>query len=84
MTRHASSAILTDELERARVRHELIPHRRTSTALGEARALVVSPSQVAKTLVSGSGSRGGRVDRRGGDGLTSPRTRRSMFGDSTR
>jgi Ala-tRNA(Pro) deacylase len=51
MTTHSPPRILVDELERAGISYELIPHHRTDTAVGEARALSVPPSQVAKTIV---------------------------------
>lgn len=51
MTTHAAPKTLVDRLEQARIPYELIPHRRTDTAVAEADALGVDPSQVAKTLV---------------------------------
>ncbi len=51
MTAYAPPWILVDELEQARVPYELIFHRRTDSALDEARVLAVPPSQVAKTIV---------------------------------
>lgn len=44
----------TTVLERIRehqVEYELLPHRRTSSAIGEARALDVPPEQTAKTVI---------------------------------
>jgi Ala-tRNA(Pro) deacylase len=42
---------LVRELDRARVAYELLPHDPTDSALAEARALGVPPTDVAKTLV---------------------------------
>jgi Ala-tRNA(Pro) deacylase len=42
---------LINELEAAGIAYETIPHDRTATALGEARALHVEPASVAKTVV---------------------------------
>jgi Ala-tRNA(Pro) deacylase len=41
----------TEDLARQRVRHEVIAHRRTSTAREEATAVGVSADEVAKTVV---------------------------------
>lgn len=51
MTTHAPPKILVDELEHSGISYNLLPHPRTGTARDEARALHVSPSQVAKTVV---------------------------------
>ena len=51
MTTHAPSKMLVDLLDQAQIAYELIPHPRTDTAAGEADALHVDPSQVAKTIV---------------------------------
>ena len=51
MTTQAPPRILVDELEHAGVSYELVSHRRTQTARDEARALHVSPSHVAKTVI---------------------------------
>ncbi|MFZ1879638.1 MAG: YbaK/EbsC family protein [Gaiellaceae bacterium] len=51
MTTHAPPRILVDELEHSGVSYDLIRHPPTKTAREEARALHVSPSQVAKTIV---------------------------------
>jgi Ala-tRNA(Pro) deacylase len=42
---------LTSALDKAGVEYELLPHAHTETALAEAKALGVSPDEVAKTLV---------------------------------
>lgn len=42
---------LTRVLDEAGVRYELLPHARTETALAEAKALGVTPAEVAKTIV---------------------------------
>jgi Ala-tRNA(Pro) deacylase len=42
---------LTDALDAEHVLYELISHRRTETAVSEARAMGVDPTHVAKTLV---------------------------------
>lgn len=42
---------LVDELDRAGVQYELLPHSRTESAAAEAEALSVDPRDVAKTLV---------------------------------
>jgi Ala-tRNA(Pro) deacylase len=47
MTGHA----LVDELDRAQIEYELLPHPHTETAAAEAEALSVDPREVAKTLV---------------------------------
>lgn len=46
-----STAALLDLLEREQVRVELLPHRRTTSAASEAKALGVLPQTVAKTVV---------------------------------
>jgi len=46
-----AATTLTRELDEAHVPYELMPHRRTDTAVGEARALHVRPNATAKTLV---------------------------------
>lgn len=51
MTTHTPPKTLLDRLEQAHIPYELIPHPRTATAAGEAEALHVDPSQVAKTIV---------------------------------
>jgi Ala-tRNA(Pro) deacylase len=45
------SKTLVDTLEQAQIPYELIRHPRTDTAVGEAEALHVDASQVAKTIV---------------------------------
>lgn len=45
------SVDLIKELERARLQYELIPHRRTATAVEEAAAVGAPPEEVAKTIV---------------------------------
>ncbi len=54
--RSRSAPAATDELARmlrdADVEFELLPHRRTQTATGEARALGVLPQETAKTVVA--------------------------------
>jgi Ala-tRNA(Pro) deacylase len=42
---------LTRLLDEARVRYELLPHAHTESAVAEAKALGVTPADVAKTLV---------------------------------
>jgi Ala-tRNA(Pro) deacylase len=49
-TRQPADA-LVDALKREHVSYELLPHRRTETAVAEAEALKVQPEQVAKTLI---------------------------------
>jgi Ala-tRNA(Pro) deacylase len=51
MTIHIAPKALVDRLEQAHIPYELIPHRRTDTAVAEAEELGVDPSQVAKTIV---------------------------------
>ena len=51
MTVHNAPQTLLDQLEQAGIAYDLIPHRRTDTAVAEAEALGVEPSQVAKTIV---------------------------------
>lgn len=51
MTMHVAPKVLIDALDEAGIPYELIRHRRTDTARGEARALSLHPSQVAKTVV---------------------------------
>jgi Ala-tRNA(Pro) deacylase len=51
MTGHAAPKALLDQLDAAGVPYELLPHRRTVTAVAEADALGIEPSHVAKTLV---------------------------------
>jgi len=51
MTMHAVPATLIRQLDDEQIAYELIPHRRTETALAEADALGVEPRQVAKTIV---------------------------------
>jgi Ala-tRNA(Pro) deacylase len=48
---HQPADALIEALRRDRVRYELVPHRRTETALDEAEALHVDPREVAKTLI---------------------------------
>jgi Ala-tRNA(Pro) deacylase len=48
---HPAPKTLLDELDRAGVDYELIPHARTESATDEAAALGVPPREVAKTLV---------------------------------
>jgi Ala-tRNA(Pro) deacylase len=48
----ATTAELADALRKADVEFELLPHRRTSTAAGEARVLHVAPRETAKTVVA--------------------------------
>jgi len=48
----ASPNILVEHLREAHVEFELLPHRRTLTAAGEARALGVQPQETAKTVVA--------------------------------
>jgi len=48
---HTAPTTLLDELDRAGVAYELIPHARTESAAAEAAALGVDPREVAKTLV---------------------------------
>jgi Ala-tRNA(Pro) deacylase len=45
------SSALTAALDAEHVSYELIPHRRTQSAVAEARAIGLEPSHVAKTLV---------------------------------
>ncbi len=45
---------LVQQLEQARIDYELMPHRRTMSALAEARALGLDPHAVAKTVVLSS------------------------------
>jgi Ala-tRNA(Pro) deacylase len=49
-TRQPADA-LVDVLKREHVSYELLPHRHTETAIAEAKALEVDPSEVAKTLI---------------------------------
>lgn len=51
LLRHGRPKTLVDRLEQAEIPYELVRHRRTDTAVGEAEALHVDPSQVAKTIV---------------------------------
>ena len=51
MSAHAASSALTDALQEHHIYYELIPHRRTQSAVAEARAVGVDPGHVAKTLV---------------------------------
>jgi Ala-tRNA(Pro) deacylase len=51
MTTHTPPKTLVDRLEQAQIPYELIAHPRTDTAVAEAEALHVDPSQVAKTIV---------------------------------
>lgn len=51
MTPHPAAEALIDELERAGIPYDTVPHMRTSSALAEARALGVEPAAVAKTVV---------------------------------
>jgi Ala-tRNA(Pro) deacylase len=51
MTVHTPPRTLLDQLAEAGIAYELLPHRRTDTAVAEAEALGIEPSQVAKTLV---------------------------------
>ena len=51
MTTHAAPKILLDQVQEAGIAFDLLPHRRTVTAVAEAEALGIEPSQVAKTLV---------------------------------
>lgn len=57
----AFSTDLRHELDRARVDYDLIEHHRTETAGDEAKAIGVSPEQVAKTIVLASNERYVRV-----------------------
>lgn len=47
----ASSSVLVERLRESEVEFELLPHRRTLTAAGEARALGVLPHETAKTVI---------------------------------
>jgi Ala-tRNA(Pro) deacylase len=49
----AATRLLIDTLRGAGVQFELLPHRRTTTATGEARVLGVMPQGVAKTVIAG-------------------------------
>lgn len=49
--RHPAARALVRALVEGEVGYELIPHRRTATALAEARALELPPERVAKTVV---------------------------------
>jgi Ala-tRNA(Pro) deacylase len=49
------SGALTAALDAEQVSYELIPHRRTQSAVAEARAIGLDPSHVAKTLVLTTG-----------------------------
>lgn len=51
MITHAPPKVLVDELDDSGVRYDVVSHRPTQTAREEARALHVSPSRVAKTVV---------------------------------
>jgi Ala-tRNA(Pro) deacylase len=51
MSTHTAPKTLVEQLEQAHIPYQLIPHRRTDTAVAEAEALHVDPSQVAKTVV---------------------------------
>jgi Ala-tRNA(Pro) deacylase len=51
MTTHVAPATLLRQLDDEQIAYELIPHRRTETALAEADALGVEARQVAKTIV---------------------------------
>jgi Ala-tRNA(Pro) deacylase len=51
MSTHTAPATLLDQLADEQIAYELIPHRRTETAIAEADALGVEPRQVAKTIV---------------------------------
>jgi Ala-tRNA(Pro) deacylase len=51
MTTHTAPDTLIKRLAQEQIPYELIPHRRTDTAVAEADALHVDPSQVAKTIV---------------------------------
>ncbi|MGD0715513.1 MAG: YbaK/EbsC family protein [Gaiellaceae bacterium] len=48
----ASSSVLAERLRESNVEFELLPHRRTLTAAGEARALGVLPHETAKTVIA--------------------------------
>jgi Ala-tRNA(Pro) deacylase len=48
----AAPNILVDHLRESHVEFELLPHRRTLTAAGEARALGVQPQETAKTVIA--------------------------------
>jgi Ala-tRNA(Pro) deacylase len=48
---HKPPQRLLDELDGQRLQYTLLPHRRTTTAAAEARALEVDPGEVAKTVV---------------------------------
>ena len=50
MTVHTAAKPLLDQLDEAGIEYELLPHRRTDTAVAEAEALGIEPSH-AKTLV---------------------------------
>lgn len=49
------STALIEALAEQRISYELIPHRRTQSAVAEARAVGVDPAHVAKTLVLTTG-----------------------------
>jgi Ala-tRNA(Pro) deacylase len=51
LTTHQPADALLEALKREHVSYELVPHRHTETAIAEAEALHVDPSQVAKTLI---------------------------------
>ena len=54
MSSNAAPTTLLEELQAAGIGYELIPHRRTTTAVAEAHALGVEPDEVAKTIVLGT------------------------------
>ena len=51
MSVHAPSDALTDVLREHHIYYEVIPHRRTESAVAEAEVVGVDPDHVAKTLV---------------------------------
>lgn len=51
MSTHIAPETVVERLEQAHIQYELVPHRRTDTALAEAGALGVEPQEVAKTIV---------------------------------
>ena len=51
MSVHTPSVALTEVLQANHIYYEVIPHRRTESAVAEAEAVGVDPGHVAKTLV---------------------------------
>jgi Ala-tRNA(Pro) deacylase len=49
--KHLAPKHLLDELDAEQIEYTVLPHRRTMSAVAEARALDVSPGEVAKTVV---------------------------------